>query len=81
MARSWAGWLGTAAGSISSVQGGYSNRASSAYASVAGGCDNLAGPGSLSTATCEGGDGSDEAILGGHQISLATTYGTYPAGP
>jgi hypothetical protein len=70
-----------ASAGLSSISGGESNASTAFGAFVASGCDNLAGPGSLSTATCDEGAGSDGAILGGHQISLATTDGTYPAGP
>jgi len=46
--------------------GGQFNLATDPFASIGGGCDNVAGPGTLPTATCSSGT---EAILGGSRLS------------
>lgn len=77
-----AGQHNSARGVASSISGGEWNVAADSAAFVAAGCNNLAGGGTPGTGDCYGSEeGGDEAILGGHQIGLATTFGTYPTGP
>jgi hypothetical protein len=91
------GWNGVASSSGASVSGGYANRVVAQLGSVSGGCGNLAGSDLANTDTfcsdnptyfpsVSGGEGNTasanrSAIFGGLNITLNTTFGTYPAGP
>lgn len=76
-------WLGggdfnTAGGLNSVVAGGEFNVAKDHISFIGAGCDNLTGPGTNRTDTCNAGG---ESILGGAGQHLTAQDSTYPAGP